>query len=188
MKQHILPALKLTVFAFVLFVVLYTALVWVIAQAAPNKGRGETVTSKGKIVGFEKEGQRFDRDDYFRGRPSAVGYNGAGSGGSNKGPSNPGYLEKVKAEADTFLAHNPGVSREQVPSEMVTASGSGLDPHISTEAAYLQVKRIAVRRGLPEADISRLIEQHTEPPLFGIFGPTKINVLKLNVSLDELKR
>ena len=110
MKQHILPALKLTVFAFVLFVVLYTALVWVIAQAAPNKGRGETVTSKGKIVGFEKEGQRFDRDDYFRGRPSAVGYNGAGSGVAirDRPTRVPG---KSEGGGGYVLAHNPGVSR-----------------------------------------------------------------------------
>lgn len=188
MKQHILPALKLTVLSFLLLVVMYAALVWGIAQAAPHKGKGEKISINGSVVGYEKEGQLFNQDKYFWSRPSAVDYNGASSGGSNKGPSNPEYLKEVQERIDTFLAHNPGVQKSDIPSELVTASGSGLDPHISPKAAYVQAKRIAAVRGLPESDIKALIEQHTERPLAGALGTSKINVLKLNIALDELKK
>ena len=158
-----------------------------IARLSPGGGRGETVEADGRTVGFEKLGQSFTSDRYFWGRPSAVGYNAAGSGGSTKGPSDPGYLEEVRARIDTFMVHNPGVARHQIPVELVTASGSGLDPHITPEAAAVQVKRIAGIRHLPEADLQLLVASHTEPPLWGVFGPRKINVLKLNVALDRLK-
>lgn len=188
MKQHIIPALKLTAFCFLLLVVVYAALVWGIAQAAPNNGKGETISLNGKTVGFAKEGQLFNQDKYFWSRPSTVDYNGASSGGSNKGPSNPEYLADVQARIDTFLAHNPGITKEQVPSELVTASGSGLDPHISPEAAHIQVKRIASIRGIAEREINKLIDEQTEQPLLHLFGTEKINVLKLNIALDELKK
>lgn len=188
MKEHILPALKLTVFCFLLLVVMYAAIVWVIAQAAPNNGQGETISANGGVVGFAKEGQLFNQDKYFWSRPSAVNYNGASSGGSNKGPSNPEYLKEVRARIDIFLAKNPGVTQEQIPSELVTASGSGLDPHISPQAAYMQSKRVAAIRGVSEVEIKTLIEQHIERPLAGVFGTKKINVLKLNIALDELKK
>ena len=188
MKQHIFPAIKLTVLSFVLLSVLYPLLIWGIAQAAPAKGKGETVIVNSKTAGYQKEGQLFSQDKYFWSRPSAVAYNAAGSGGSNKGPANPGYLKDVQARIDTFLAHNPGVKKEQIPSEMVTASGSGLDPDISPEAAYLQVMRIATARALPEAAIRNVIEQNAEKPLLGLFGTATINVLKLNIALDKLKK
>src|SRR4051812_9358179 len=143
MKQHILPAIKLTAFSFILMVVFYSLLIWGVAQATPNHGQGELATVNGKVVGFANEGQVFNQDAYFWSRPSAVDYNAAGSGGSNKGPFNPEYLQTVEARIDTFLAHNPGIGKAQISSEMVTASGSGLDPDISPEAAYIQVKRIA---------------------------------------------
>jgi K+-transporting ATPase ATPase C chain len=132
-------------------------------------------------------GQKFTEDKYFWGRPSAVDYNAAGSAGSNKGPSNPDYLKIVQDRMDSFLVHNPGIKKEEIPAEMVTASGSGLDPDISPAAAYIQMKRIAAVRSLPENKIQALIEAHIQKPLFGLFGPSKINVLKLNVALDEVK-
>lgn len=188
MKQHIFPAIKLTILSFLLVSVIYPLLIWGIAQAAPANGKGETVMINNKTLGYEKEGQLFNQDKYFWSRPSAVAYNGGGSGGSNKGPTNPDYLKDVQARIDTFSVHNPGVSKQQIPSELVTASGSGLDPDISPEAVYIQAKRIATIRALPEAQVRNLIDQNTEKPLFGLFGTSKINVLKLNIELDKLKK
>jgi len=138
-------------------------------------------------VGYALIGQKFTDDKYFWSRPSAVDYNAAGSAGSNKGPTNPEYLKQVQDRIDTFLAHNPGVRKEDIPAELVTASGSGEDPDLSPAAAKVQVKRIAAIRKIDENKIDALIEQHTEGPLLGFLGPSKVNVLKLNVALDELK-
>ncbi len=186
MKQHILPALKLTAVCIVFFCGVYSLIVLGIAQAAPAHGLGETVSVNGKVVGFALEGQSFTQDKYFWGRPSAVGYNAAGSAGSNKGPTNPDYLKDVQSKVDTFLAHNPGIKKEDIPSELVTYSGGGLDPDVSPAGAAVQVKRVAAVRGLPEEKVRQLVEQHTEGPLMGLFGPSKINVLKLNIALDNL--
>ncbi len=187
MKQHIFPALRLTLICLIVFTGLYTLLIFGIAQVAPNNGKGETVTVNNKVVGYKLEGQSFTADNYFQSRPSAAGYNAAGSSGSNKGPSNPEYLKQVEERTDTFLIHNPGVKKQNIPSEIVTASGSGLDPDISPEAAYIQAKRIGTVRGLPEQQVNALIENHIEQPLLGIFGTSKINLLKLNIDLDKIK-
>lgn len=186
MKEHILPAIRLTLVSIVMFAGVYTLVVLAIAQAAPSKGLGEVVTIKGKTVGYALEGQSFTQDQYFWSRPSAVGYNAAGSGGSNKGTSNPGYLQLVQARIDSFLTHNPGVDKSAIPAELVTASGSGLDPDISPAAAAVQVKRIAARRGIDEQLVARLLEKNIQPPLLGLFGTSTVNVLKLNIALDEL--
>ena len=187
MRQHILPALRLTVITIVFFCGIYTIFILAIAQAAPGKGRGETVTVNGKVVGFALEGQNFNQDKYFWSRPSAVSYNAAGSAGSNKGPTNPDYLKQVQDRIDTFLVHNPGIKKAEIPSELVTASGSGLDPDLSPSGAKVQVKRIAAIRRIDEKVLIKLIDQHTDAPFLGIFGPNKVNVLKLNIALDELK-
>ena len=187
MKQHILPALRLTLVCLLVFVGLYTFLIWGIAQAAPNNGRGETISSNHKVVGYKLEGQSFTADKYFNSRPSAAGYNAAGSSGSNKGPTNPDYLKSVLNRIDTFLVHNPSVNKAAIPSELVTASGSGLDPDLSAEGAKVQVKRIAADRRLDENKIIALIEKHVQAPLLGMFGTGKVNVLDLNIALDELK-
>lgn len=187
MKQHILPAIRLTLICVIVFVGLYTLLIWGVAQAAPGKGEGETVSVANKVVGYKLEGQNFTADNYFNSRPSAAGYNGAGSSGSNKGPSNPEYLKQVQDRVDTFLVHNPGIKKEQIPSELVTASGSGLDPDISVEAAKVQVPRIAATRKIDAQKINQLITQQTVAPLAGMFGTSKINVLQLNIALDALK-
>ena len=140
----------------------------------------------GSIVGYTLEGQPFTQDKYFWSRPSAVAFNAAGSGGSNKGPSNPDYLKDVAARIDSFLAHNPGIQRKDIPSELVTFSGSGLDPDLSPEAAYIQVSRIAKVRNLTEDRVRAIIDVNLEKPLLGLLGPEKVNVLKLNLSLDKL--
>ena len=187
MKTYILPSLKLTAVLIILCAVLYPLLIAGIAKVAPGGGDGVTVSQNGKVVGYDNIGQKFTEDKYFWGRPSAVDYNAAGSAGSNKGPSNPDYLKTVQERIDTFMVHNPGISKQEIPADMVTASGSGLDPNISVKAALIQVKRIAKTRNITEEKIKQLITKQTEKPLLGFLGPEKINVLKLNIELDNLK-
>jgi K+-transporting ATPase ATPase C chain len=188
MKTYLLPCLKLTIALLVLLAVIYPLAIAGIGKFTPGNGNGVTVQYKGKTVGYAIIGQKFTQDKYFWSRPSAVDYNAAGSGGSNKGPSNPDYLNKdVKERIDTFLKHNPGVLKAQIPAELVTASGSGLDPDLSPAGAKIQAERIAKIRGLSNQRLLALIDAHTEGPWLGLFGPVKVNVLKLNVALDELK-
>jgi potassium-transporting ATPase KdpC subunit len=185
MKQHIIPALRLTLVCILFFCGLYTLFIWGIAQASPGKGEGETVSVNGKVVGYKLEGQNFSNDQYFWSRPSAVGYNAAGSGGSNKGPTNPDYLKDVTSRIDSFLVHNKTVNKNDIPSELVTASGSGLDPDISRQAAYIQVTRISKIRGMSEEALKALIDKHIDHPLMDLMGTEKINVLSLNIDLDK---
>jgi len=187
MKKYLLPSLKLSLVLIIICSVLYPLFIAAVAKLAPGGGKGETVSVNGKVVGYANIGQKFDQDKYFWSRPSAVGYNAAGSAGSNKGPTNPDYLKDVQTKIDTFLSHNPGIKKGDIPAELVTYSGSGLDPDLSPAGAKVQVKRIAAVRKMDESKINALIEQHIENPLLGIFGPSKVNVLKLNVALDELK-
>jgi potassium-transporting ATPase KdpC subunit len=184
MKKYFLPSVKMTLVMLVLCCGIYFGLVSLIGKAAPGGGDGETVMVNGKVVGYELIGQKFTDDRYFWGRPSAVDYNAAGSAGSNKGPGNPDYLKVVQERIDTFLAHHRGVTREQIPAEMVTASGSGLDPNISPASAYLQVARVAKVRGLDEAKVKTLVDQHVET---NPIGPDVVHVLKLNAALDNFK-
>ncbi|NIJ52671.1 K(+)-transporting ATPase subunit C [Dyadobacter arcticus] len=185
MKTNIFPAIKLTLVTLIFFSAVYPALIWAVAQLAPNNGHGRVVTANGKKY-YANIGQTFTKDRFFNSRPSAVGYNAAGSGGSNKGPSNPEYLGIVQARIDTFLVHNPGVDKKDIPVELVTASGSGLDPDISPKAALVQVKRIASVRKVSEDKIKQIIDSNTEKPLLGLFGPDKVNVLSLNLALEKL--
>ncbi len=187
MKQHILPAIRLTIVCIVFFSGIYTLAIWAVAQATPTKGGGETVLVNGKVVGYALEGQSFTKDKYFWGRPSAAGYNATAGSGTNKGPSNPDYLKTVQAAIDSFLVHNPGINKADIPSELVTSSGSGLDPDISPAAAKVQVKRIAAARGIDENKLNALVDAHTEKPFLELLGPSKVNVLKLNVDLDNMK-
>jgi K+-transporting ATPase ATPase C chain len=187
MKKYLLPSLKISIVFIVICSVLYPLLIAAVAKLAPGGGKGETLSVNGKVVGYANIGQKFTKDKYFWSRPSAVDYNAAGSAGSNKGPTNPDYLKQVQDRIDTFLVHNPGVKKEEIPSELVTASGSGLDPDLSPQGARVQVKRIAVVRGIPETKLYVLVDEHTEKPLLGLFGPPKVNVLKLNIALDALK-
>jgi len=187
MKKYLLPSLKLTLVLLVLCSVLYPLLIALVGKLAPGGGDGKTVQVNGKVVGYELIGQKFTDDKYFWSRPSAVDYNAAGSAGSNKGPTNPDYLKQVQDRVDSFLVHNPGVKKEEIPAELVTASGSGLDPDLSPAGAKIQIKRIAAVRKLDELEITGLVEQQTKKPLLGLFGPAKVNVLKLNIALDELK-
>lgn len=185
MKDHIIPSIRLTLISLIFIAGVYIPAMLAIAQLAPNKGKGSVVIENNNTY-YLNVGQSFKLDKYFWSRPSAVDYNAAGSGGSNKGPSNPAYLAQVNKRIEYFLVHNPGIKRTQIPSDLVTASGSGIDPHISIQAALIQVKRIAVARNLSENTLHQLIQKYTEHPLFGLFGPEKINVLELNLALDNL--
>jgi K+-transporting ATPase ATPase C chain len=187
MKKYIGPSVKLTLVFLVICSVLYPLFIAAVGKLTPGGGKGETITANGKVVGYAKIGQKFTQDKYFSGRPSSVDYNAAGSGGSNKGASNPDYLKQVQERIDTFLVHNPGVKKQEVPADLVTASGSGLDPDISPASAYVQVKRIAVIRKIEEQRLRSLVDAHIDKPFLGILGPAKVNVLKLNIALDELK-
>ncbi len=186
MKKNLLISLKLTLVMLILCSGLYPLLIAAIGKATPGGGKGEKVSVNGKVVGYAKIGQQFTDDKYFRGRPSAVDYNAAGSAGSNKGPSNPDYLKTVQDRIDTFLAHNPGMRKDEIPADLVTASGSGLDPDISPASAYVQMKRIATIRQIAIENVKALIDQHIDKPFMGV-GPSKVNVLKLNIDLDNLK-
>ncbi len=186
MKKEIIPSLILTVVCILFFSGVYPAVIWGIAQIAPNKGEGIIIKdSKGKYY-YENIGQMFSDDKYFWSRPSAVNYNAAGSGGSNKGPDNPDYLVQVQATIDTFMVHNPGINKADIPSDMVTASGSGLDPHISVQGAEIQVARIAKVRRLDQNKVEELVKAHIDGPMYRM-GPERVNVLKLNIDLDNLK-
>jgi K+-transporting ATPase ATPase C chain len=186
MKKYILPSLKLSAVFIVLCSVIYPLLIAAVGRLTPGGGRGETLSVGGKVVGYANIGQKFTEDKYFWSRPSAVGYNAAGSGGSYKGPSNPDYLKDVQAHIDTFVAHNPGVKKEDIPAELVTYSGSGLDPDLSPAGARIQVARIASVRHLDPDKLNTLVDRYTEEPLLAIFGPGKVNVLKLNIALDAM--
>lgn len=181
MKNNFLIAIRLTLLCMVLFCGIYTLAVWAISKVVPT----QMSFVKSKEGYYENIGQRFTSDNYFYSRPSAVAYNASASGGSNKGPSNPDYLNEVQARIDTFLVHNPTIIKSQIPSDIVTASGSGLDPNISVDAARIQGARIAHLRNLMEKDLQLIVNQQIEKPLFGLFGTEKINVLKLNLALDN---
>ncbi|MBM6500371.1 K(+)-transporting ATPase subunit C [Flavobacterium macrobrachii] len=180
--KNTIAIIKFTALIVILFAVIYPLAMLGIAQLAPNKGKGETISVNGKVVGYQKIGQKFDKANYFWGRPSAVDYNAAGSGGSNKGASNEDYLAQVQKRIDTFLLVHPYLKKADIPSDMVTASGSGLDPNISPQGALIQVKRVAEARKLPEEKVKALVEKMTNKPT--VMGTETVNVLELNIALD----
>ncbi|HEY6907277.1 MAG TPA: K(+)-transporting ATPase subunit C, partial [Ignavibacteriaceae bacterium] len=157
-----------------------------VGQLFPGQSHGLPIYKNGKLIGFENIGQKFTDPRYFWGRPSTVDYNAASTHGSNKGPTNPDYLKTVQDRIDTLLKYNPGIKKSEIPADLVTASGSGLDPNISVQGALIQIKRIAIMRKLDIAVLKRLVVNHIEQPLLGVFGPERVNVLKLNLALDEL--
>jgi K+-transporting ATPase ATPase C chain len=187
MKTYLLPSLKISAILLVLLSGIYPLVIAGIGRFTPGHGDGETVTLNGKVVGYANIGQKFTLDKYFWSRPSAANYQADASAGSNKGPSNPDYLKDVEKRIDTFMVHNPMVKRSDIPAELVTASGSGLDPDLSPAGAKIQVARIAKVRNASVVDINKIIDENTEQPLLGLLGPARVNVLKLNVALDEMK-
>ena len=186
--KNFIKSLRITIAFCVLLGIGYVLILWIFAQfASPGKGNAETVTLNGKVVGAANVGQMFTKDIYFWGRPSMAGdgYDASSSAGSNKGPTNEEYLAEVEARIDTFLVHHPYLQRKDVPAEMVTASGSGLDPNITPACAYVQVKRVAQARNMEENAVRAIVDKMIEKPFLGLFGTEKVNVLKLNIALDE---
>jgi K+-transporting ATPase ATPase C chain len=185
--KTLIQSIRLTLVLTVLLCVIYPVIIAFAGKLSKGQGNGEKIIVNGKVVGYAAIGQKFDKPQYFWGRPSAVGYNAAGSAGSNKGPSNPDYLKDVNSRIDTLLKYHPDLKRSDIPADLVTASGSGLDPDISAEAAEIQIKRVAQYRKLDEQKVAGLVVTHIQKPLLGLLGPPTVNVLKLNVALDELK-
>jgi K+-transporting ATPase ATPase C chain len=184
--NNFLSALRLTAVCAFLFCGVYVFLLLAAAKFSTDNGKGLLVMQNEKKF-YLLVGQSFTSLKYFFARPSAVNFDAASSGGSNYGTNNPTHIAEVKKRADDFLKIHPHLAPQQIPSEMLTASGSGLDPHISVEAAKIQIKRIAQERKLTEKTLLQIIEKHTEKPLFNLFGTEKVNVLLLNLELDALR-
>jgi len=163
----------------------YHGVIWAVGQVAfPAQAEGSLVRgADGAVVGSRLIAQKFTRAEYFQARPSGVDYNAASTGGTNYGPSNPDHLKAVQERLDAVAAQE-GVTAAAVPSEMVTASGAGLDPHIPPAAAELQARRVASARGAPLERVRELVQAHTEPPALGLLGRARVNVLELNLALD----
>ncbi|MFI5452753.1 potassium-transporting ATPase subunit KdpC [Pedobacter sp. UC225_61] len=183
----IIQSIRLTLVLVVLLCVIYPISIALAGKFSKGNGSGEKITKNGKVIGYALLGQSFNKPEYFWGRPSAVAYNAAGSAGSNKGPSNPDYLKEVSNRVDTLLKYNPTIKKGDLPADMVTASGSGLDPDISEQGAIIQIKRVAAYRKIDERKVAELVVENTKAPFLGLFGPNTVNVLKLNLALDELK-
>jgi len=199
MVREIRPAIVVLV-----ALTLITGLVYPLAMTGiagvifPKQAQGSLIERNGTVVGSSLIGQPFTSDKYFHGRPSATTapdpndstktvpapYNAANSGGSNLGPSNKALIDRVQGDIDALKKENPNMP---VPADLVTTSASGLDPHISPEAALFQVPRIAKARNLPEDRVRQLVVDKMEGRLFGLLGEPRVNVLLLNLALDELK-
>ncbi|AFT70769.1 Potassium-transporting ATPase C chain [Alloalcanivorax dieselolei B5] len=153
----------------------------------PEQAHGSLVYLHGEAVGSRLAAQSFSEPRYFHSRPSAADYDPTGVSGSNLAPSNPELRQRVARDA-AALSHQENVPVEKLPVDLVTASGSGIDPHISPAAAELQAPRVAAARGLPMDQVRRIIAENTQAPFLGVFGPTYVNVLTLNVALDQAER
>ncbi len=184
-----ISALVVTAVLTVLTGIVYPLAIWGVAQTIfPAQAGGSLVVAGNKVVGSRLIGQNFSAARYFQSRPSAAGdkgYDAANSSGSNLGPTNKALIEAVKTRVKNFVESNPGTNPRQVPVDMVTASGSGLDPEISPAAADLQVARVAHARGMSEDQVRQLIAENTRPRSAGIFGEPGVNVLLLNLALDR---
>lgn len=184
MKKHFMTSIWMTIVTTLLLGIVYPFIVTGLAQLIfPKQANGSLITANGKIVGSHLIGQPFSSPGYFRSRPSAAGtgYDAGNSGGSNLGPTNKMLLDRMNADIQKAQAENPGAP---VPMDLVTASGSGLDPHISPKAADFQVPRIARERNMSEADVRALVANHTEGRQLGFLGEPRVNVLELNLDLD----
>jgi len=183
-KITILATIVMTILFGLAYPLVFTGLAQVLF---PHQANGSLVTVNGKVAGSELIGQSFTKPEYFHGRPSAAGNNGydaANSGGSNLGPTNQKLVDRVKADVQKFRAENPDYTGP-IPADLLTSSGSGLDPHISPASAEAQVARVAKARGVTPDRIAELVAKHTDGRQWGIFGEPRVNVLLLNIDLDQ---
>lgn len=188
MWEQILPGLRIKIFMTLLLGVAYPLLITGLCQVLfPHRANGSLITSGGNVSGSELIAQNFTRPEYFQPRPSAAGsdgYDATASSGSNYGPTNQKLIDRVKASVEKFHKENPDYDGP-IPADLLTASGSGLDPHISPDSAQAQVPRVAKARGVSVDLIKRLAIQLTEAPDLGLVGEPRVNVLKLNLALDR---
>ncbi|MFZ0276821.1 MAG: potassium-transporting ATPase subunit KdpC [Candidatus Sulfotelmatobacter sp.] len=186
MKKNLITAVLMTVVTTILFGLFFPFVITGLAQVLfPRQANGELVTRNGKVVGSHLIGQSFSSPGYFHSRPSSAGtgYDASNSGGSNLGPINQSLIARVQADAERLQAENPGA---EIPMDLLTTSGSGLDPDISPEAAEFQVPRIAKERRISEEVVREVVRKHTESRQFGFLGEPRVNVLELNLTLDEI--
>src|SRR5215510_12782203 len=187
--KNLVTAVLMTIVTTILLGLIYPLIVTGLAQVIfPDQANGQLIKgADGTLIGSRLLGQPFSSPGYFRGRPSAagtVGYDASASSGSNLGPTNQKLLDRVKADVDKLQAENPG---KPVPVDLVTTSGSGLDPHISPAAAEFQVPRVARERSMSEVELRNIVAAHTEGRQFGFLGEPRVNVLELNIDLDNRK-
>lgn len=187
MWQQLLPGLRIKLFMTVLLGVIYPLAITGISQAVfSRQANGSLITNGGRVIGSELIGQNFSRPEYFHPRPSAAGdkgYDATASNGSQFGPTNAKLIDRVKASIDQFRTENPDY-HGPIPADLVTASASGLDPHISPDSAMAQAARVAKARGIGLDRVHALVDRYTERPDFGILGEPRVNVLSLNLALD----
>ena len=187
MFKQLLPAVRIMLFFTILTGFVYPGIVTVLSQVIfPKQANGSLISKNGQVVGSSLIGQNFAKPEYFHTRPSAagMGYDGAVSSGSNLGPTSQKLIDRVKASAEQFKAENPAFS-DPIPADALTASGSGVDPHISPATAKAQVSRVAGARGVDSAQIQQLVDQLTEGRSLGFLGEPRVNVLALNLALDQ---
>jgi K+-transporting ATPase ATPase C chain len=188
MLSQLWPALRINIFLTILLGVAYPLAVTGISQLVfPHQANGSLITKGDQVIGSELIGQNFTKPEYFQPRPSAAGndgYDPTASGGSNYGPTNQKLIDRVKASVDKFHKDNPDY-QGPIPADMLTASGSGLDPDISPASAQAQVARVAKARGISADDLNQLVAQYIKSPDLGLLGEPRVNVLKLNLALDQ---
>ncbi|GAC1702643.1 MAG: potassium-transporting ATPase subunit KdpC [Candidatus Acidiferrum sp.] len=187
MKQHFKIAILMTLVTTVLFGLIYPLAVTGLAQLMfPAKANGSLIEKNGQVIGSRLLGQTFSSPGYFRSRPSAAGdgYDAANSSGSNLGPTNHALIDRVKGDVEKLQEENPGT---EIPIDMVTSSGSGLDPEITPAAAEFQIPRVAKERGMTEDEVRGLVAKHFKGRQFGLFGEARVNVLELNLDLDDTR-